>query len=138
MAQSTEELLAQVPLFEGLTKKHLQQVSSLATRIDFPAGKVLAREGEPGHEFIVILDGEVEIKRGDEVVATRGAGSYVGEIALLEHRPRTATVVAKTAVSADVIGQREFGTLLNDEPKIAEAVKAKSAERLQELGNDDA
>jgi CRP-like cAMP-binding protein len=137
MAQSTEELLAQVPLFKDLSKKHLQQVSTLATRIDFPAGKVLAREGEPGHEFIVILDGEVEIKRGDEVVATREAGSYVGEIALLERRPRTATVIAKTAVSADVIGQREFSTLLNDEPKIAEAIKAKSAERLQELASEE-
>ena len=137
MAQSTEELLAQVPLFQGLSKKHLQQVSNLATRIDFSAGKVLAREGEPGHEFIVILDGVVEIKRGDEVVATREAGSYVGEIALLEHRPRTATVIAKTAVSADVIGQREFSTLLNDEPKIAEAIKAKSAERLAQLASDE-
>jgi CRP-like cAMP-binding protein len=137
MAPSTEELLSQVPLFQGLSKKHLAQVSNLATRIDVPAGKVLAREGEAGHEFIVILDGEVEIKRGDDVVATRGAGSYVGEIALLEHRPRTATVVAKTAVSAEVIGQREFTTLLDDEPAIAEAVKAKSAQRLEELEGDD-
>ncbi len=133
---TTEELLAQVPLFKDLSKKHLQQVSNLATRIDFPAGKVLAQEGEPGHEFVVILDGEVEIRKGDEVIATRGPGSYVGEIALLEHRPRTATVVAKTALVADVIGQREFNTLLNDEPQIAEALKAKSAERLQELGDD--
>ena len=133
---TTEELLAQVPLFKDLSKKHLQQVSNLATRIDFPAGKVLAQEGEPGHEFVVILDGEVEIRKGDEVIATRGPGSYVGEIALLEHRPRTATIVAKTALVADVIGQREFNTLLNDEPQIAEALKAKSAERLQELGDD--
>jgi len=133
---TTEELLAQVPLFKDLSKKHLQQVSNLATRLDFPAGKVLAQEGEPGHEFVVILDGEVEIRKGDAVIATRGPGSYVGEIALLEHRPRTATIVAKTALVADVIGQREFNTLLNDEPQIAEALKAKSAERLQELGDD--
>ena len=133
---TTEELLAQVPLFKDLSKKHLQQVSNLATRIDFPAGKVLAQEGEPGHEFVVILDGEVEIRKGDEVIATRGPGSYVGEIALLEHRPRTATVVATTPVVADVIGHREFNTLLADEPQIADALKAKSAERLQELGDD--
>jgi CRP-like cAMP-binding protein len=133
---TTEELLAQVPLFKDLSKKHLQQVSSLATRIDLPAGKVLAQEGEPGHEFVVILEGEVEIRKGDEVIATRGAGSYVGEIALLERRPRTATVVATTPLVADVIGQREFNTLLDDEPQIAEAIKAKSAERLRELGDD--
>jgi CRP-like cAMP-binding protein len=137
MAKTTEELLAQVPLFQDLSKKHLKQVSSLATRIDVPAGKVLAKEGEPGHEFIVILDGEIEVRHGDEVIATREAGSFVGEIALLEHRPRTATIVAKTPVVADIIGQREFSTLLNDEPKIAEAIKAKSAERLQELRSDE-
>jgi CRP-like cAMP-binding protein len=133
---TTEELLAQVPLFKDLSKKQLQQVSNLATRIDLPAGKVLAQEGEPGHEFVVILEGEVEIRKGDEVIATRGAGSYVGEIALLERRPRTATVVATTPLVADVIGQREFNTLLDDEPQIAEAIKAKSAERLRELGDD--
>lgn len=138
MAQTTEELLAQVPLFKDLSKKHLAQVSRLATRIDFPAGKVLAREGETGHEFIVILEGEVEITHDDQVIATRGSGSYVGEIALLEHRPRTATVVAKTAVSADVIGHREFNTLLGDEPKIAEAIRAQSAARLRELEGDAA
>jgi CRP/FNR family cyclic AMP-dependent transcriptional regulator len=127
---TTEELLAKVPLFDGLSKKHLQQVSNLATRIDAEAGKVLTREGEGGREFILILDGEVEVRRGDEVVATRGAGDYIGEIALLEHQPRTATVVATTAVVLDVIGQREFATLLQDEPEIAEKVKATAAERI--------
>ena len=130
---TTDELLAQVPLFKNLSKKHLEHVSSLATRIDAPAGKVLTREGEVGHEFIVILEGEIEIRHGDEVVATRSAGDYVGEISLIDHRPRTATVVAKTPVSIDVIGQREFTTLLNDEPEIAEKIKATSEQRLAEL-----
>jgi CRP/FNR family transcriptional regulator, cyclic AMP receptor protein len=137
MAKTTQELLAGVPLFADLSKKQLAQVSNLATRLDLPAGKVLAREGDPGHEFIVVLEGEIEIKKGDEVIATRDAGSYVGEIALLEHRPRTATVVTTTPVVADIIGQREFNTLLDDEPKIAEAIRAKSAERLRELGEAD-
>jgi CRP/FNR family transcriptional regulator, cyclic AMP receptor protein len=126
---TTEELLAQVPLFEGLSKKHLKQVSSLVTRIDGDAGKVLTREGEPGHEFILVLEGEVEVRKGDEVVATRGAGDYIGEIALLEHQPRSATVVATTPVVLEVIGQREFTTLLDDEPEIAAKVRATAAER---------
>lgn len=133
MAPTMEELLAKVPLFEGLSKKHLKQISGLATRIDAAEGKVLTREGEAGHEFIVILEGEVEIKRGDQVIGTRGAGDYIGEIALIEHTPRTATVVATTPVALDVIGQREFATLLDDEPEIAEKIKATAAERLAEL-----
>jgi CRP-like cAMP-binding protein len=130
---TTDELLAQVPLFKNLDKKNLQRVSSLATRVDLPAGKTLTHEGDFGHEFIVVLDGEIEIRHGVEVVATRGAGEYVGEIALIEHRPRTATVVAKTPVVLEIIGQREFATLLADEPEIAEKVKATSTERLKEL-----
>ena len=133
MAPKTEDLLAQVPLFASLSKKHLQQVSSLATQIDAPAGKVLTREGEQGHEFIVILSGEVEIRRGEEVVATRGAGDHIGEIALIDHRPRTATVVAMTPVVIEVIAQREFATLMNDEPEIGEKIKAAASERLAQL-----
>jgi len=137
MELTTEELLSRVPLFKNLSKKHLQRVSSLATRIDGPAGKVLTREGQTGHEFIVVLEGEVEIRHGDEIVTTRGAGDYMGEIALVDHRPRTATVIAKTPVKLEVIGQREFTTLLADEPEIAEAIKATSEERLAELGDTE-
>ena len=132
MAPTTEELLARVPLFKDLSKKQLEQVSHLATRIDAAPGKVLTREGEAGREFILILEGDVEVRRGDEVIATRGAGDYIGEIALLEHLPRTATVVASTPVVIDVIGQREFATLLEDEPAIGECIKAVAAERLAE------
>ena len=137
MALTTEQLLAQVPLFKDLSKKHLKQVSTLATRIDASAGKVLTREGETGHEFILILEGSVEIRRGDELIATRGAGDYIGEIALIEHQPRTATVVATTPVVLDVIGQREFASLMRDEPEIGAAIKATADERLAELDSSD-
>ncbi len=133
---TTEEMLAGVPLFSGLSKKHLKKISGLTTRIDVAPGKVLTREGEIGHEFLLVLDGEVEIKVGDEVVATRGAGDYLGEIALLEHRPRTATIIAKTPAIIEVIGQREFATLLEDEPEIGKVIRTTAAERLAEL--DDA
>jgi CRP/FNR family cyclic AMP-dependent transcriptional regulator len=133
MASTTDTLLAKVPLFKNLSKKHLQRVSSLATRIDGAPGRVLAREGEIGREFLVVLEGEVEIRRGDEVVATRGPGDYIGEIALIDHRPRTATVVAKTPVVIDVIDLRGFNSMLSDEPEIAEAIKTTAKQRLAEL-----
>jgi len=131
---TTEEMLAKVPLFEGLSKKHLRQVASLATRLDEPAGKALTKEGQRGMEFIVILDGEVEVRRGDEVIATRGPGDYVGEIALVEDVPRTATVVTKTPATIEVIGRQEFSTLLADEPEIAAKIRETAAKRLAELG----
>ena len=124
-----EEQLAQVPLFEGLSKKELKLVSQLATPLEEPEGTVLVREGATGHEFIIVLDGEIEVRKGDRVIATRGPGTYVGEIALLDHRPRTATVVAKTPVSIEVIGQREFAGLLSEVPEISQKLIPAMAKR---------
>ena len=129
---TTDELLAQVPLFKDLPKKHLRRVRSLATRVDVAPGRVLTREGGAGHEFVVVLEGDVEVRQGDDVVATCGAGEYFGEISLVEHRPRTATVVATSPAVLDVIGQREFDELLAEEPEIAEQIRATAARRLED------
>jgi CRP-like cAMP-binding protein len=131
-----EEQLARVPLFEGLSKKELRLVAQLSTYLEEPAGAVLTREGETGHEFIIVLDGEVEVTRGDEVIAKRGPGTYVGEIALLDHRPRTATVVAKTPVKLEVIGQREFAGLMAEVPEISQKLLPAMAKRLADLDAD--
>src|SRR5262245_53495051 len=129
---TTDGLLAQVPLFKDLSKSHLRRVRSLTTRVDVAPGRVLAREGGAGHEFVVVLEGDVEVRQGDEVVATCGAGEYFGEIALIEHRPRTATVVATSPAVLDVIGQREFAELLAEEPEIGEQIRATAARRLED------
>ena len=73
-----EDQLAKVPLFSGLSKKELKLISQLATYLEEPAGTVLTEEGKPGHEFIIVLDGEIEVRQGGKVVAERGAGAYVG------------------------------------------------------------
>lgn len=130
---STDECLAQVPLFKDLSKKHLQRIASLATRLDLPAGRELTTEGQLGHEFLVVLDGEVDVKVGDKVIATRGPGEFFGEISLLNHQPRTATVVAKTPVVVEVIGQREFATMLDDEPEVRKQVMSAMAQRIAEI-----
>jgi CRP/FNR family cyclic AMP-dependent transcriptional regulator len=128
-----DEQLAAVPIFEGLTKKQLRRISSLMTRLDRPAGKVLTREGQQGYEFFIVLEGEVEVRQGDRVVATRGPGEYVGEIALLDKRPRTATVVAMTPVSVEVLSRREFVSLLAELPELSEQIMATIAQRLADL-----
>jgi CRP/FNR family transcriptional regulator, cyclic AMP receptor protein len=128
-----DEHLATVPLFEGLSKKQLRQISSLMTRLELPAGKVLTREGQQGYEFFIVLEGEVEVHQGDRVVATRGPGEYVGEIALFDNRPRTATVVATTPVSVEVLSRREFVSLLAQAPELSEQIMATMAQRLADL-----
>ncbi|MFM8302801.1 MAG: cyclic nucleotide-binding domain-containing protein [Actinomycetota bacterium] len=132
-----DERLAMVPLFAGLDKKHLQQVSSLVTQIDVKAGKDLTREGEHGNEFIIILEGEAQVSQGGTVVATRGPGDFFGEIALIANRPRTATVTALTPMKIEVIGRREFQTMLHENPSIATELLGIAADRLADREGHD-
>jgi CRP-like cAMP-binding protein len=128
-----DEQLSTVPLFERLSKKKLRRISELMTHLDRPAGDVLMKEGEQGREFLIVLEGQVEVRHGDRVVATRGPGEYVGEIALLDRRPRTAKVVATTPMSIEILNRREFVSLLSEAPELAERLLATMAQRLVEL-----
>src|SRR3954466_5963191 len=92
------DALSRAPLFEGLTAKELAEVAKRSEDMDFPAGKVLCREGELGSEFYVIMDGEAEVTRNGRNLATQGSGSFFGEISLVEDVPRNATVTATTPV----------------------------------------
>ena len=131
--ESIDRQLGAVPLFRGLSKKQLRRISSLMTRVDRPAGQVLTSEGKSGNEFFIVLEGDVEVRQGDRVIATRGPGDYLGEIALLDDRPRTATVVATTPVSVEVLSRREFMSLLAEAPELSEQIMATVAQRLADL-----
>jgi CRP/FNR family transcriptional regulator, cyclic AMP receptor protein len=133
---STDERLARVPLFDGLSKKHLAQISNLMTPVNLTAGDVLARQGEIGREFVILLEGEVDVARDGKVIAVRGAGDYIGEIALLDNQPRTATVTAKTDVAAEVLNRAEFATLLADAPELSSKIVVTLAHRLAELEDE--
>jgi CRP-like cAMP-binding protein len=124
------DLIARVPLFAGLSRKELGQVASIADEIDLPAGKVLIREGERGREFFVLLEGEAEVARKDKKLATRRAGEFFGEIALVSNLPRIATVKTRKPVRALVIRDVEFRALLERTPAIAVKVLQAVADRL--------
>jgi len=136
MAESIEDQLGRVPLFEGLSKHQLSSIAGLTTRLHEDEGTVVAREGAPGNEFIVVIEGELEVRKGDEAIATICAGDYVGEISLLDNRPRTATVVAKTPVIVEVISRPEFAALLADAPEVAQEIMARMAQRLSDNAED--
>src|SRR5215207_5515941 len=125
-----DEHLSRVPLFVGLAKKQLRLISQLATAVEEPTGTVLIEQGQVGHEFIVVVQGQIEVSQGGRVVGEHGPGSWVGEIALLEQRPRNATVIAKTPVKLEVIKQREFAALLEEMPDLAQQIRAVAADRL--------
>jgi CRP-like cAMP-binding protein len=124
------DLIARVPLFAGLSKSELGQVASIADEIDLPADKVLIREGERGREFFVLLEGEAEVTRKGKKLATRRAGEFFGEIALVSNLPRIATVKTREPVRALVLRDIEFRALLQRAPAIAVKVLQAVADRL--------
>ena len=124
------KVLANVPLFAGLSKKELSQVASIADELDFRAGKTLIREGDPGREFFIMLEGSAEVTRGGKQIATRKAGDFFGEVALMCDRPRVATVTTTEPSVALVVTDRDFKHLVKQSPQIALKVLQAVGERL--------
>ena len=124
------ELLKNVPLFSGCTKKELRELASRTDEIDLRDGYVLMREGRPGREFIVLVEGNAEVTRDGKTLAELGAGDWVGEIALLTNVPRTATVTATSPVRILVVTDRSFRSLVETMPSIALKVLASVGDRL--------
>ncbi len=125
--------LANVPLFAACSRKELQAVAKASDELTFSAGKVLCEQGSVGREAFVIVDGTADVHRNKKKVASMGAGAYVGELALLDHGPRTATVTASTDMTVLVIGVREFTALLDDVPSIAHKLLKALAARIRDL-----
>jgi len=127
-----ERLLSQVTLFSACTQKELARLARHAEIVDFRGGDVLMTEGEPGHEFYVIIDGEVGVTSGGQTVAKLGPGTYVGEQALLDPGPRTATVTAVGDVQAVLLSSREFYAAIDDVPGLSRKLLTGMARRLRE------
>ena len=98
-----------------------------------PAGKVLCEQGTIGREAFIIVDGTAEVRRNKKKVATFGPGSCVGELALLDHGPRTATITADTDLTVLVIGAREFAAVVDEIPSISHKLMKALAARVRDL-----
>jgi CRP-like cAMP-binding protein len=124
------DLIKHVPLFARCSRGELKEIAFLADEIDLKEGKEMTREGAPGREFFVLLEGTAEVKKGSRKLNTLGPGDFFGEIALVCREPRTATVVATSPVRALVITDRSFRRLLDDAPRVQTKVMEAMAERL--------
>ena len=113
------DYLRQVPLFADLSAHELNELGQAATELDLPKGRVLMREGDRAHEMFVIVNGSVEVTKAGEHVADIGSGAFVGEMAMLTHSHRHATVTTSVDTTVLHIDGRALSTLLHDVPMIA-------------------
>lgn len=124
------ELLKRAPLFANCSKQELALISGIADEIDLKEGKELTRQGAPGREFFVLIEGTADVVKDGNRVNTLEGGDFFGEIALVHHAPRTATVVATSPVRALVVTERNFRRLLDQSPEIQRKVMVALADRL--------
>jgi len=116
------DLLRAVPLFATLDTDGLEQLDRAIDEIQVPEGAAIIREGRHEGYFFVIVDGRVRIDRGGKTVNTLGPGAFLGEIALLDGGPRTATATAETACRLLTLRHDRFHRLLDGAPDIRTAV----------------
>jgi CRP/FNR family cyclic AMP-dependent transcriptional regulator len=124
--------LSNIWLFSTASAKDLRLIRQALEEVVVPAGKTLCEEGTPGREFFIIVSGKAVVRRNNRKVATLGASQYFGEMALLDKRPRSATVVSETEMSLLVLGQRQFNAVLEAVPGLARKLLVAMAMRLRE------
>ena len=124
---------AKAQFLDGFTKQQVRTIAGLGTQFERPPGQALTREGHPGTEFIIILEGAVDVRTGTRLVATRGPGDCLGEISLLAGGLRTATAVSTSPVLVDVFSRREFWTLLDALPALSDQLHTTMSARLVQL-----
>jgi len=125
------EALRAIGLFAGCSKHELSSVARLCEEAHLKEGFVLTTQGGPGRECFVIADGDAKVTIDGQIVAKVGPGDCVGEMALLDGGPRTATVTALTPMTVYVLSSVEFRSLLETNP-VARKIMTSLARRLRE------
>jgi len=117
--QLKRDTLARMPLFRALTDREMLRVLQVTEVLPYQDGDIAIAEGARGEELFVVLSGQVEVLRGDAVVATLGPGEHVGEMALIRNRPRSASVRSKGASELIVLRRQDFFEILRKEHQLA-------------------
>lgn len=118
------ERLAESPLFVSLSGEELAHIAAEMEERHARAGERLAIQGTSGYFFFLIEDGTADVSQDGEVIAQLGPGDFFGEIAILETRRRTATVIASTPMTMAVMFGADFAKLMGDEPAVGEKIRA--------------
>jgi CRP-like cAMP-binding protein len=123
--------LQRVHLFEACSTRQLRAIARIADVQEVSPGHVLARTGEPGDRFFVIVDGSARVEVSPENQGRIGPGAFFGEMSLLDGEPRSATVIADTAMRLLVVPRREFVTLMREVPSLTQQMLVTLCQRLR-------
>ncbi|MDA8277606.1 MAG: cyclic nucleotide-binding domain-containing protein [Actinomycetota bacterium] len=125
------ERLRSIWLFAECSKKELQLLERACDEASAKAGTIICEEGHFGRDFYMITSGSAKVSKGGNEVARLEASDHFGELALLDHQPRSATVTAVTDVELLVLPAREFTSVLEEIPTMAIRLLATMAAQLR-------
>jgi CRP/FNR family cyclic AMP-dependent transcriptional regulator len=128
-----ESHLKAVPLFGSLAKRELRAIAHCADELNVEEGRKLVREGEFSYEFFAIVEGAAEVIREGDHVADLGPGDFMGEMGLLTHDRRNATVVARSPMTVIVMTGPDFRNIEHEMPSVAARVRSAMEERSRAL-----
>ena len=126
------ELLSAARLFDGVDPDGMDRIAAVAVEVDFPADHVIARQGEIGTGFFIVVSGGARVVRDGATVATIGPGDFFGELSVLDGKPRTAQVISVGPTSCLALTTWDFEAVLLAEPKVALAILRGLAARLRD------
>ena len=125
------ERLAKIAFFEGFTPAELARVGTLVEEVSAEPDAVLTEQGKPGQECYVIVEGEASVEIAGEQKAVVGPGTMIGEMALIDNRPRSATIRAVTPMKLLALDTKHFKTMLEEMPSANKAVMSRLTELLR-------
>src|ERR1700730_12215398 len=131
MSDSKVDAMSQVPLFAGGTQKQLAFLVTRTDEVDVPAGRTLITQGSPGDTFYLLLEGEASVEVDGQDRPQLRAGSFFGEISMLDRGPATATVVTTTPAKLMVMSHAQFRDAIKADDRLLSQVMRAMAERLR-------
>jgi signal-transduction protein with cAMP-binding, CBS, and nucleotidyltransferase domain len=123
--------LRSVPLFKELAPEDLMKLAEIAEPVEHVAGHRIFKKGDPGDVLCVVVRGRVEIRDGDNIIASQGPHEFFGELAVLDHEPRSADAVCAEDTELLEIGGPDLEELMERRPEIAREVIRVLARRLR-------
>ncbi len=130
-APDAASMLASVPFFSGLDEKRRRSLASDGKELSYKAGQTIVGEGAKGVGFYLVLDGKVEVRKGQRQLASLGKGEFFGEMAVIDEQPRSADVIAVEPTRCWALSSWTFNGLLKSNPDIALAMLKELVKRLR-------
>lgn len=127
------DVIREMPLFANLSDEQVDRITEISTEVAFSPGEVIVDQGDPGTACYVIVSGTASVYVRGEYVTTSGRGSMIGEIALVDHRPRTATVLADSDLKTLQFNSDAFRVVLEEMPQASEQILRSLRARLDRL-----